>query len=150
MQGDLSALGAEHRAFAADDIADIQFLKAVVLVLAQIVHLDVDLDASVLVLQIAEGRLAHASLGHQAAGDLLRRAFQFLELFLDLGGVARAFETGHEERVSALCLQRGQLLSADETLFAQILRSLFFGLRDLAVDSFFAHFSYPLMISMIL
>ena len=72
VQGDLAALGAEHFALAADDIADVQLLKPVVFFLAQIVHLDVDLDAAVLVLQVAEGGLAHAALAHEAAGDPLR------------------------------------------------------------------------------
>ena len=118
VQGDLAALRAEDRALAADDVADVQLLEAVIFVGAEIVHLDVDLDAAVLVLQVAEGGLAHAALAHEAAGDPLCRAFQFVEFFLDLRSVAGAFETGLQEGISALRLQRCQLLSADETLLA--------------------------------
>ena len=51
----LAALGAEHLALDADDIADVVLLEAVIGLLVHLVLPGVDLDAAGLVLQIAEG-----------------------------------------------------------------------------------------------
>ena len=85
--GHLAPLGAEDHALHAHDVADVELLEAVVLRLVHLVPPGVELDAARLVLQVAEGHLAHAALGHEAAGDGHLRALQGVKIRLDVGAV---------------------------------------------------------------
>ena len=82
--GHFAALGAEDLALDADDIADVVFLEAVVRGLVHLILAGVELDAAGLVLQIAEGDLAHAALGHETARDGDGFALHLVKMVLDL------------------------------------------------------------------
>ena len=79
-----AALGAEHLAVHADDVADVIFLEAVVVLLIHLVLAGVELDAAGLILKVAEGDLAHAALGHETARDGDRLALHLIKMLLDL------------------------------------------------------------------
>ena len=66
----LALLRAEHVAADADDVADVALLERVIDGLVHLVLAGVDLNAAGLILQVAEGDLAHAALAHQAAGNV--------------------------------------------------------------------------------
>ena len=80
----LALLGAEHVALDAYDITDVIFPEAVIGLLVHLVLPGVDLDAAGLVLQIAEGHLAHAPLAHKTARQRDGLPLQLVELVLDL------------------------------------------------------------------
>ena len=75
VDGQLARLGDEGEALDAHDVADVQqfleygIIKGLVLAGADLVPLDIDLDASRVVLQLHEGSRAHDAAGHDAAGD---------------------------------------------------------------------------------
>ena len=84
----------EDDAADADDVADIELLELVlVLVLAEHIDLEVDLDIARAVVERAERRLAVAADGHEAAGDAdLTALFVTLEmrvLLFDRLGIVR-------------------------------------------------------------
>ena len=87
--------------------------------LAQLVDADVDLDAPLHVLQITEDGLAHAPLGHDAAGDGGLGALQGLEVLLDVGGVVLHHVFGDLEGILAGILELLELGAADQALFGQ-------------------------------
>ena len=75
MDGELAGLGEEGETLDANDVADVQELledgvvQRLVLAGADLVPLDIDLDAAGMVLQLHEGGGAHDAPGHDAAGD---------------------------------------------------------------------------------
>ena len=65
----LAGLGLEERAFGADDVAEVEVLERGVVLLAEGIDCDEELDPAGRVLQGREARLAHHALQHQPAGD---------------------------------------------------------------------------------
>ena len=138
--GHLAPLGAEHLALDAHNIADVVFLEAVIVVLIHLVLAGVDLDAAGLILQIAEGYLAHAALAHEAAGHGYLGALHGVEVVFDVLGVVRHVEFCDLEGVAALILQGLELLTADAQQFTQVL------LLCLVAVGFVCHFAALLCI----
>ncbi len=136
---DLAPLGLEDLAFHAHNIADVGLFELGEGLLAQLVHADVELDAALAVLQIAEHGLAHAPLGHDAAGHGGHAALQGLKALFDVGGVVLHHEFGDLEGVLARVLQLLELGAADQALFGQ--GRLLLGLVDASL--FCAHDSAP-------
>lgn len=90
----LAAMRLEDDAADADDVADVELLELVlVLVLAEHINLEVDLDVARAVVERAERCFAVAADGHEAAGDAdLAALFVTLEvcvLLLDWLGIVR-------------------------------------------------------------
>ena len=71
----LAGLGAEQRARHADEIAEVEMLEDVELLVAQHILLRVNLDAPALVADVNEHGLAHVAMRGDAAGDAKPRAF---------------------------------------------------------------------------
>ena len=119
--GHLSPLGAKNYAVDSYDIADIILLKAVILRLIHLVLPGVELDAAGLVLQVAEGHLAHPPLGHEAAGDGHLPPLQGVEVALDVGGVVIHYESGDLEGIVPPLLELLQLVPADLQELGEVL-----------------------------
>ena len=139
LDGDLAPLGLKDLAFHAHDVADVGLFELGEGLLAQLVHADVELDAALAVLQIAEHGLAHAPLGHDAAGHGGHSALQGLKALLNVGGVVLHHKFGDLEGVLARVLQLLELGAADQALFGQ--GRLLLGLVDASL--FCAHDSAP-------
>ena len=116
-----SSLGAEYLALHAYDIADIVLLKAVILLLIQLILPGVELDAAGLVLQIAEGHFAHATLGHKAAGKSHLFTFQGVKVFLNISRLIVYLKVGDVKGITALFLKFDQLLPANQSLLRKLL-----------------------------
>ena len=86
----------------------------------------VDLDAAGLVLQIAEGHLAHAALGHQAAAQGHGLPLQGVEVVPDLLGVVGHVVAGDLKGVHPRVLQGLELVPADLENFPQVLLCILF------------------------
>ena len=114
----LAALCAENLAVDADDVADVVFLEAVIVLLVHLVLAGVELDAARLVLKIAEGDLAHAALGHHAPRDGNGLALHLVKVGLDFLGIGRADEFRQLEGVMPLGLKLRQLLAPHLDLIA--------------------------------
>ncbi len=69
VHGKFVGAGAEEIAFRADVIAEIEQLEQLELLFADIVELDVELQARAVLLQVREAGLALAADGHEASGD---------------------------------------------------------------------------------
>ena len=119
LHGDLAPLGLEDLPFHAHDVADVQLLELVEGLLAQLVDADVDLDAALHVLQVAEHGLAHAPLGHEPAGHGGHSALQGVKVLLDVGGVVLHHILGDLEGVLSRVLKLLELGAADEPLLGQ-------------------------------
>ena len=138
---DLTAAGTEHDALDTDDITDIQLLEPLVLLGADLVDLHIDLDLALLVLNVAEGSLAHVTLGHDTTGDGNFLVFHLLKIVQDLLAVGGALKTNLYERIHAGFPQSGQLFTADTQQFVKIF------LRGLCHDfSILIHILFPLFI----
>ena len=121
---DLTLLGAEHLALHADNITDVEFLVALVDLVAHVVALDIQLQPAVAVGQVGKGGFAHNALAHHAAGKAYGFAFQLFEMLVDLIGVVVAFKAHLLVRVRARGLQLRQLLAADALQLMQFLCGL--------------------------
>ena len=126
---DLAHFGAEHFAFAADDVADIQLFESSIGFIAQQIPLDEDLDVTFLVPQMGKAGLAHDALGHHTAcqGDSFagfRLGGQIGELSFQIGRVGILGILGDDKGVLAGGTQVGQLLAAHSRLLGQILLGL--------------------------
>ena len=119
--GHLAPLGAEDHALHPHNVADVKLLEAVVLRLVHLVPPGVELDAARLVLQIAEGHLAHAPLGHEAAGDGHLAALQGVKIRLNVSAVVIYFILGNLKGVVAALLQLLELVPADLHQLGQVL-----------------------------
>ena len=114
----LARLGAEQRALAAEDVAQVPVLEGGQHVGADVVQGHVELDAAGRVLQGREAGLAHHALEHHAAGHghlyVLRLQFLVGHLavaMLQLGGAMARFEVVGKGHRRALA-QRGELFAA--------------------------------------
>ena len=99
----LAAVRLEDDAADANDVADIELLELVlVLVLAEHIDLEVDLDVARAVVERAERRLAMAADGHETAGDAdlaaLFIAFKMCVFLLDWLCIIRDFVTMAKRR----------------------------------------------------
>ena len=108
----LALFRAEHGALNADDVADVVLLEAVIFVRVHLVPAGVELDAAGFILQIAEGDLAHAALGHEAAayGDGL--PLQGVKIILNFLGVVGDIILGNGKRVHSRILQGLEFVTA--------------------------------------
>ena len=122
----LALLGAEHLTLDPHNVADVVLLEAVIGLLVHLVPAGVDLDAAGLVLQIAEGHLAHAALGHQAAAQGHGLPLQGVEVVLDLLGVVGHVVAGDLKGVHPRVLQGLELVPADLENFPQVLLCILF------------------------
>ena len=125
--GHLPPLGAEHHALYAQNVADVEFLEPVILFLIHLVLAGVELDAAGAVLQVAEGHLPHAPLGHHPPGDGHRLALQGVEIGLDVGAVVVRLVLCDLEGVAAALLQLLQLIPADAQDLPEVLLPLRLG-----------------------
>ena len=119
--GHLPPLGAEHDALHSHDVADIQLLEAVVLLPIHLVPAGIELDAARLVLQVAEGHLAHAPLGHEPPGQRDLAALHGVKIRLDGGAVVGDLIFGDLEGVTPPLLELLQLVPADLEQLGQVL-----------------------------
>ena len=117
--------------------ANVEFLKAVVLHLVHFVPAGVELDAAGLVLQVAEGYLPHAPLGHHPAGDGDGLALQLVEMGLDVGAVVVHSVLGDLVGVVPALLKVPELFPAHPQDFAHVLLFLHLG----GLSSVFGHIS---------
>ena len=108
----LAALGTEHLAVDADDVADVVLSEFIVNGLVHLVTAGVKLDTSGLVLQVAEADLAHAALGHQTTADGHALAFELVKVVLDVLRMMRDIKAGLKKRILARVLQGLQLFAA--------------------------------------
>ena len=113
VDGDLPGLGLEGVTAHADDIADVILTEIGKLLLRHGVLADVELDLAAVVLNVAEDGLAHAALGHDAAGGLQRFAVIGLEIVLDVSRIGTALEARLHKGVASGILQRLELVAAD-------------------------------------
>jgi len=87
VDGYLLGLGLEDIARNAYDIADVVPSEVVKLLLGEYILADIELDLTAVILYVAEYRLAHAALGHDASRDLNGLAVEGIVVGLYLGGV---------------------------------------------------------------
>ena len=113
VDGDLAGLGLEDKALDADDVADVHLFKSLVGILTDLVAGNIDLDAAVSVLDIAERGLAHDALEHHAAGDGDILALELVEIISDLGSVVSLVIFYDHKGVIARSLQLCQFIAAD-------------------------------------
>ena len=108
----LALFRAEHSALHTHDITDVVLLEAVILLGVHLVPAGVKLDAAGLILQVAEGDLAHTALGHQAAayGDGL--TLQGVEIILNFPGMVGNIILGDGERIHPHILQGLEFIAA--------------------------------------
>ena len=117
--GNFAALGAEHVAADAHDVADVVLAEGIEALLVHLVDLDVELDAAAQVLQVAEHHLAHAALAHEAAGDAHGAALHGLEVVADGVGMAGHVKFGLHKGIVSLRLELRELLTAHLDLICQ-------------------------------
>ena len=113
MDGDLPRLGLERIAAHADNVADVILAEIGKLLLGHSVLADVELDLAAVILNVAENGLAHAALGHDAAGGLQRFAVIGVKIVLDVGRIGAARKARLREGVAPGVLQRLELVAAD-------------------------------------
>ena len=108
----LALFRAEHGALHTHDIADVVLLEAVIFVRVHLVPAGIELDAAGPILQIAEGDLTHAALGHEAAayGDGL--PLQGVKIILNILGVVGDIILGNGKRVHPRILQGLEFITA--------------------------------------
>ena len=112
VDGDLPRLGLERVAAHADDVADVILAEIGKLLLGHGVLADVELDLPTVVLNVAEDGLAHAALGHDAAGSLQGLAVIGFKIFLDIRRVGTARKARLLKGVAPRILQRLELVTA--------------------------------------
>ena len=113
MDGDLPRLGLERIAAHADNVADVILAEIGKLLLGHSVLADVELDLAAVILNVTENGLAHAALGHDAAGGLQRFAVIGIEIVLDVSRIGTALEARLHKGVASGILQRLELVAAD-------------------------------------
>ena len=77
---DFAGASAEQRASDSDHVADVEQVERRIRLVAQLVFLEVELNAAAVVGQVREGRLAVRTPGHDAAGNAHRLALVLLAL----------------------------------------------------------------------
>ena len=112
MDGDLACLGAEDIALYADNVADIELFEVLIRFLAHKVARDICLNIALEVLNVAEGRLAHYALGHEAAGDGDTLALQLVKAVLYVRRVVGRVIFCYKERVLPCRLKLAELVAA--------------------------------------
>ena len=117
----LAPLGAEHHALDAHDVANVKPFEAGVLRLIHLVSAGIQLDAPGLVLQITEGHLAHAPLGHEPPGHRHSLPLQGVKIRLDVGAVVVHLIPGDLEGVVPALLKLLQLIPSDLEQLRQVL-----------------------------
>ena len=120
LDGYLAPLGLKDLAVNAHDVADVGLFELGKGLLPQLVDADIELDAALSVLKIAEHSLAHAALGHDPArhGDLF--ALQLFKLLLYIGAVRGDDVFGDLEGVLSRVLELLELGAANEPLLRQV------------------------------
>ncbi len=124
LHGDLAPLGLEHLALDAHDVADVGLLELGEGLLPQLIHADIQLDAALHVLEVAEHGLTHPPLAHNAARHGGGLALQGVKALLNIGGAVGHHILGNLKGVLPGGLERRQLLPADSSLLAQVLLRL--------------------------
>ena len=141
VNGDLARPRPEEEALDAQDIADVILLECLVVVDADAVSGNIDLDVALKVCDVRERSLTHNALEHHTAGDgdrdlicceefrelllivpclRLELGFLGLELGLRLCRVVSHIVLGDDKGILALCLHRGKLLTSDPVLLADV------------------------------
>ena len=95
------ALGTKYRAIDPNKVADVIFFKHIVAFIANLVLPDIKLDASGLILQIAETDLSHASLAHKPAGHGNGLALHGVKIRLDGSAVRIPLKSSQLKRIMA-------------------------------------------------
>ena len=108
----LALFRAENGALHAHNVADVVLFEAVILLLIHLVPTGVELDAAGLILQVAEGHLAHAALGHKAAAHGHGLSLQSVKVVLDLLGVVGDVVLGDGKRIHPRILQGLEFVTA--------------------------------------
>ena len=114
VDGDLAGLRLEDLTGDFEDVADVPcLLKGLVVVDAEVVTGDVDLDVALAVLDLSEGRLAHDAAGDHSSADGDFPVFEVFIVVLDLHALRR-LSGGHDlERVVARFLHGMELIDTD-------------------------------------
>ena len=144
LYGDLAALGLEHLALNAHDIADIDLFELGEGLLAQLVDADIELDASLAVLKIAEHGFAHPALGHDASSDGDLFPFHLLKLFLHVSAAGGDDIFGDLKGVFPRVLKLFELGAANEPLLGQV--HLLLGCAGVLL---FCHFGFLLFLGLL-
>ena len=121
MHGYLLGLCFENEAGNTDDITDIVLAEIGKLLLGHGILADVQLDAAVVILYVAEYCLAHAALGHNAACGLDGLAVESFKICLYLIGICASYKTGLSKGVSPLLLQSLELIASYFQQLAELL-----------------------------
>ena len=125
MDGGLTHLGNKHIARYADNVADVEqaledgIVEGLVLPGAYLVALDVELDATRVVLQLDKGGGAHDAAAHDAAGeaDVLEERVVLGVALKDVGGGGVDLVEGGGIGVDAEGFELGERISSDLFLF---------------------------------
>ena len=114
VDGDLAGLGLEDLTGDFEDVADVpRLLEGLVVVDAEVVTGDVDLDVALAVLDLGEGGLAHDAAGDHAAADGDFLVLECVVIVLDFHALRRLLG-GHDlEGVVARLLHGMELIDAD-------------------------------------
>src|SRR5258705_508880 len=102
---DLAGFGGKHRAADTDEIAEVEVLEDVVLLITEGLLLGIDLNTAGLVLDVDELAFAHVAMGSNAAGERDDAAFSIF------GACLGTFLGGHElvgERIDSFSTESGQ------------------------------------------
>ncbi len=162
VNGDLTGSGSENITLDADDIADVHLLEILIVIYAEGISCNVELDVALKITDGSEGSFTHDTLEHHTTGngnlDLLtfvkfleflgslflgeslrklgfKLCVEFLELGFCLQGVIGHVVFRDLERVFAVGLQLGELLSSD---LQQLVKVLY---RSLVVVVLVSHFA---------
>ena len=128
MHGNFARLRLEYVALYADYIAQIVILfKGRVIFFAHVVAAHVNLDKSVIVLQVTERRLAHNAAGHKSARDTHFLILERREIFAYIRRARGYFVLYLYERVFVFVRQLLQLFAAYTRLFGKLLFLFFRG-----------------------
>ena len=129
VHAELAGLGEEREALDTDYITYVEeflphgVVHSLIFIGADLVALDIDLDASAFVLQFAERSRAHNAAAHQTAGDahFLEVSFLRIEAGLNLGGVRVHGVKGGGVGLDSEFTEFRQRLTPDYFLFAEFL-----------------------------
>ena len=122
MDGDLSCLGAENKAFHAQNVSDVPFLKALIVGLfPHIIPLHIDLNLPGMVHNVGKGGLAHDPTAHHSAGNVHGLLLPVGKLSLHLLRIGIHRIGGKLKGVLAGLHQCAQLVSADLQQFRKLL-----------------------------
>ena len=101
MNGNLSCLSLENFSFDTENIADIIFLKPLILFCSDVISLYIHLDSALLILNVNERCLSHITECHDTSGNRNFLIFHRLEIVFNILAVRRHIPFFNKKRISA-------------------------------------------------